>query len=335
MASLGMNAGNLASVATTAVFDEASVSADGKLSLESFTNWFMKHDDIMNSSSLNGAKAQDKTAETATGIETGSTGVKTSEPLAEKSNATATLFETGSTDAKTPEQLAEKSNATAGICLPVVVPAEPEIEAVMGLKQLSLLRSVFTTFDRNNDGVLNLREVIIGLRAHPECGPLLHLPVDLGNAASKESFLKRFQKMDVDGSKDITWTEFKAMAMISEEDYAGFIAQNPIPMVEYLSAQQQQMVVDMFQEWGTGVKDDNRLYISKEEFIGEMKGTVHGQNQGLAFVEIIGMEGDAQISLPEFVKFFDEFHGGDLTDDDFAEFIKGFNKKEEDDDEGL
>merc|ERR1712216_583289 len=113
--------------------------------------------------------------------------------------------------------------------------------------------------------------------------------------------------------------------MGSEEEYKGFLASNPVPGVENLSEVQQAMVRELFQGWA----QTNDMYVSKEEYIAKMRGSALGETQGLAFLEIMDMGGATNINLPEFLRFFDEFHGGAMADDEFTEFVKGFQPDEE------
>lgn len=204
----------------------------------------------------------------------------------------------------------------------------PAVSETVGEAELALMKSVFDSFDKDHDGNVNLRDFIIGIRQHPECAALLHLPVDLGeNKTSENTFLERFQKMDVEGSKALTWEEYKKMVIISEADYKSFLETNPAPGVANLNATQQEMASELFVDWA----DSNGLYISKDNYIAKMKGSALGETQGLAFLEIMNIDASSNkhLNLPEFVHFFDEFHGGAMTEVQFAEFLTGFQPEDD------
>ena len=73
------------------------------------------------------------------------------------------------------------------------------------------MRAVFDTIDRNHDGSINVRELLLCLRKHPDVAEFMHLPMHVHQeGGTRETFEEMFQAMDKDGSRDITWPEFEA-----------------------------------------------------------------------------------------------------------------------------
>ena len=73
------------------------------------------------------------------------------------------------------------------------------------------MRAVFDTIDRDHDGAINVRELLLALRKHPGVSEFLHLPMHVHQeGGTRETFEEMFQAIDKDGSRDVTWPEFQA-----------------------------------------------------------------------------------------------------------------------------
>ena len=73
------------------------------------------------------------------------------------------------------------------------------------------LRAVFDTIDRNQDGSINVRELLLALRKHPDVAEFMHLPMHVQQeGGTRETFEEMFQAIDKDGSRDLTWAEFES-----------------------------------------------------------------------------------------------------------------------------
>jgi hypothetical protein len=70
--------------------------------------------------------------------------------------------------------------------------------------------SLFRHLDKNGDGVVNVREFILGLRGNPELANLLHLPSHIHQEdGTRDVFEKVFQDMDRDGHREVSLEEFR------------------------------------------------------------------------------------------------------------------------------
>ena len=73
------------------------------------------------------------------------------------------------------------------------------------------MREVFDTIDRDHDGAINVRELLLALRKNPDVSEFLHLPMHVHQeGGTRETFEEMFQAIDKDGSRDVTWSEFQA-----------------------------------------------------------------------------------------------------------------------------
>merc|ERR1711924_68617 len=79
----------------------------------------------------------------------------------------------------------------------------------------------------------------------------------------------------------------------------GFTAQN-------LSEKQQSAVVHLFQD----IDSDNSGFIDKHEWMEEMKTSEYSSEHAESFLTIMDKDGNVEISLVEFMQFFDLY--GDL-----------------------
>jgi len=110
----------------------------------------------------------------------------------------------------------------------------------------------------------------------------------------------------------------KTQAKVSTHDVdahhfvPGFTAKN-------LSEKQQSAVVHLFRD----IDSDNSGFIDKHEWLSEMSASEYSNDNAESFLTIMDKDGDVQISLVEFMKFFDLY--GDLDDLSFKVFLEGFN----------
>ena len=80
-----------------------------------------------------------------------------------------------------------------------------------GLKPSDILRNLFDQVDKDADGYINVREMLIALRTNSELSQLLQLPNRIRQTdGSREAFENVFQEMDSDGDGDrvISYIEF-------------------------------------------------------------------------------------------------------------------------------
>ena len=75
------------------------------------------------------------------------------------------------------------------------------------------LRRLFDVVDKNHDGIIHAREMLLGLRKQPRLATLLHLPARIrqDGDGSREQFEYVFQRMMEGGDRDrgITFVQFK------------------------------------------------------------------------------------------------------------------------------
>ena len=72
-----------------------------------------------------------------------------------------------------------------------------------------LLHDLFTSMDKNQDGTVNRREVIIACRKDGRVREYLGLPKSFRQGSEEHTrFESVFQGLDADGSREITWEEF-------------------------------------------------------------------------------------------------------------------------------
>ena len=77
--------------------------------------------------------------------------------------------------------------------------------------RVTQMRAVFDTIDRNHDGSINVRELLLCLRKHPDVAEFMHLPMHVHQeGGTRETFEEMFQAIDKDGSRDVTWAEFES-----------------------------------------------------------------------------------------------------------------------------
>ena len=88
---------------------------------------------------------------------------------------------------------------------------QDENEAISRIR--NELRSVFSALDRNDDGVINRRELILSLRKEQSIARLLGILGPIQQESKSRSRLELvFQNMDSDGSQDISLDEFLSYA---------------------------------------------------------------------------------------------------------------------------
>ena len=80
------------------------------------------------------------------------------------------------------------------------------------------LRALFDFMDKNGDGKVSRIEMIQALRKDPNTRKYLGLPAHFRQGSPEHAaFEAVFQRLDADGSREITWAEFVRMAHIDPE----------------------------------------------------------------------------------------------------------------------
>ena len=75
-------------------------------------------------------------------------------------------------------------------------------------------QKIFQHTDKDSNGFVNVREMLLGLRTDPELAELLHLPSHIRQTnGTLETFERLFQTMDVDDNRKITYQEFENFLM--------------------------------------------------------------------------------------------------------------------------
>ena len=84
------------------------------------------------------------------------------------------------------------------------------------------LRNLFDQVDKDKDGYINVREMLIALRTNSELSELLQLPSRIRQEnGSREAFENVFQEMDSDGDGD---------RLISYTEFIGYVTKNSEPL---------------------------------------------------------------------------------------------------------
>ena len=91
------------------------------------------------------------------------------------------------------------------------------------------LKKMFEKFDKDGDGMINVREMLLGLRKDEKLAAFLKMPHPVRQEdGTREEFEKRFQVMDRDGNRNISFEEFKKF-LLSAADPAADPAQPQAP----------------------------------------------------------------------------------------------------------
>ena len=91
---------------------------------------------------------------------------------------------------------------------------KPPKPAPISMNILNNLHSIFDKIDANNDGELNVREVILGLRKNEELREILRLPQHIRQEdGTRDDFEKLFSAMDSSEDRSITFNEFSFYIM--------------------------------------------------------------------------------------------------------------------------
>ena len=85
---------------------------------------------------------------------------------------------------------------------------------------ISTLREVFEHIDKDGDGAINVREIIIGLRKDAKLSSMLHLPQRIKQEdGSRAAFEEIFQEMDQNGIREINWKDFCTYVISHQDRY--------------------------------------------------------------------------------------------------------------------
>jgi hypothetical protein len=84
------------------------------------------------------------------------------------------------------------------------------------------LRAIFDHADKNGDGVISVRELMVALRHDTQLARLLHLPShirqEIGPDGTRAAFERVFAALDEDHKRLISWKQFFDHIMTSQDD---------------------------------------------------------------------------------------------------------------------
>eukprot|EP00938_MAST-03A_sp_MAST-3A-sp1_P006508 g6508.t1 len=184
----------------------------------------------------------------------------------------------------------------------------------LSMKHLKEMENIFNRLNPDAKGQVSCRSFIQALKKDPEVATFLHLPLRSDPRSSDHSFAERFDLMDVDGKKQLDFENFVAFFGMSDESYllnkATFTKYHDSIRVKHLSPDQEQNVRRLF------IKFDPTYsgYISKEEFLRKY-------HHKLPLWSLIDENGDNFITSNEFVSYFDDLHGGTMSDAAFYKHL--------------
>jgi|AntAceMinimDraft_1070359.scaffolds.fasta_scaffold08563_1 hypothetical protein len=69
-------------------------------------------------------------------------------------------------------------------------------------------RAIFTQVDKNGDGLINIRELIVAVRGDPKLAETLGLPSVVREGDSRNELELFFQNLDTDADRRLTFDEF-------------------------------------------------------------------------------------------------------------------------------
>jgi len=177
-------------------------------------------------------------------------------------------------------------------------------------EHLEQMRVLFDKMEHDSDGRINARAFIKEMKSDADVCHFLHLPMRAGKGCSDQTLRNRFEMMDVDGSKAVDFEEFVSYFGMTDEQYVlykeGLEYHHDAMELKYLHPQQQCDVRKLFHKFDT----HSHGYINKEEFSGHY-------HKELPLFDMINRNGDEFVTVNEFLHYFDQLHGGDMSDADF------------------
>ena len=184
----------------------------------------------------------------------------------------------------------------------------------LSMKHLKKMENIFNRLNPDAKGQVSCRSFIQALKKDPEVATFLHLPLRSDPRSSDHSFAERFDLMDVDGKKQLDFENFVAFFGMSDESYllnkATFTKYHDSIRVKHMSPEQEQSVRRLFLKFDPTYSG----YISKEEFLRKY-------HHKLPLWSLIDENGDNFITSNEFVSYFDDLHGGTMSDAAFYKHL--------------
>ena len=87
----------------------------------------------------------------------------------------------------------------------------PRIKLQQDSQQQDPLRAAFESIDKNNDGFITRAEMIKAVRSQPAVRKLLGLDAFRQGSEGHTAFERKFQAMDADDSREVSWEEFSLL----------------------------------------------------------------------------------------------------------------------------
>jgi len=187
----------------------------------------------------------------------------------------------------------------------------------MAKENKAILKTVFDRMDKDHNGKVNIRELIIGLRKDAEAAELLHMPMHVHDK-DRHTLMDRFREMDLDGSSDVDFEEFCAYFGKDKKDYDTFMFKK----IHEKDA--------MTRAFVTGAHDAQTIQLQRVfhklkgdcDYIDVSKFPSSGGNQALTtFFKMIGTGKNKHITYEEFVVAGNRV-AKDLNGRGFTDFVK-------------
>lgn len=196
---------------------------------------------------------------------------------------------------------------------------DPDVYRELSAEHLKKMEEIFNQLKSDKHrGRVSCRMFIKALKENDEAASFLHLPLRKHSGSSDHSFAERFDLMDVDGKRYLDFESFVAFFGMSDEDYLlnkpTFTRFHDQIRVKNISSEQEQHVRRLFFKFDS----KNTGYISKDDFLRKY-------HHKLPLWSIIDEIGDEFITCNEFVNYFDDLHGGNMSEAAFYKHLVLFN----------
>ena len=133
--------------------------------------------------------------------------------------------------APAPQQRALALPSTAPPAAPISAAVDAANRSVLAsAHDWAKLRAMFQRADRDHDGVISVRDMMLALRHDAELASLLHLPSHIHQeGGTRAAFERVFAVFDEDHSREITFEEFLAHIMDWSDEKATSVAAAEVP----------------------------------------------------------------------------------------------------------